>query len=56
MPDPSTSRDSETDIGSPPRVPQWVKVFAMIVVAAILVLAILQLITGGQHGPGLHTP
>lgn len=56
MPDPSTSRDNESDMGLPPRVPRWVKVFATIVVAATLVLAIVQLITGGQHGPGLHTP
>ncbi|WP_395111484.1 hypothetical protein [Actinomadura sp. SCN-SB] len=43
--------------GSPPRMPRWVKVSA-IVVAVLIVLFAVALLTGlgGDHGPGRHEP
>jgi hypothetical protein len=36
--------------------PRWVKVFGLVVVAAVIVLLVLQLTgVGGRHGPGRHT-
>ena len=44
------------DAGSPPGMPRWVKVAALVVGLLILVVLILQL-TGmaGEHGPGMHS-
>ena len=51
-------RDAERDDrdgGSPPRVPRWVKIAAIVVGALLLVFLVLQLSgVGGQHGPGRH--
>ena len=43
------------DDDSPPGVPRWVKVAAIVVGALVLVFVVLQL-TGvaGEHGPGRH--
>lgn len=38
---------------SPPRAPRWVKVSGVIAAVAVLLLVIL-LLTGGNHGPGRH--
>ncbi|MEO7908658.1 MAG: hypothetical protein ABIV47_03305 [Roseiflexaceae bacterium] len=35
--------------------PRWVKVFGIIVLVVVL-LFVISLLAGGQHGPGLHTP
>ena len=41
--------------GSPPGMPRWVKIAAVIVGALILLFVILQLTgIGGEHGPGRH--
>jgi hypothetical protein len=39
-----------------PGTPRWVKVFGMIVIALVLLVAIITLAgVGGDHGPGRHT-
>ena len=37
-----------------PGVPRWVKVFALIALAVLLVFVVAMLL-GGEHGPGLHS-
>ena len=37
-----------------PRVPRWVKTFALITLTLALLLAGLQVASGGRHGPGRH--
>ena len=37
-----------------PGVPRWVKVFALIALAVVLVLVVVMLL-GGEHGPGMHS-
>jgi hypothetical protein len=48
-------RHAGRDDDSPPGVPRWVKVAAIVVGALVLVFVVLQL-TGvaGEHGPGRH--
>ncbi len=64
MPDPSRDsqigEDLQSDPGSPPKTPRWVKVFGIIAIVLLVVLVI-GLITnqagpGGGHGPGRHMP
>ncbi len=47
----------EADRGSSYSTPRWVKVFGIIALVLVLLIAIV-LITGlgGEHGPGRHTP
>ncbi|MQA63466.1 MAG: hypothetical protein GEU86_18715 [Actinophytocola sp.] len=47
----------DSDHETPPRMPRWVKVPAMVLGILILVFVILQLTgVGGDHGPGRHLP
>jgi hypothetical protein len=39
----------------PPPMPRWVWVSAIVVGALIAVAVVVMLISGGQHGPGLHS-
>ena len=39
--------------GSPPGTPRWVKAFGVIAVV-VLVLFVILLLTGSDHGPGRH--
>ena len=53
-------RNAETgdhsDRGSPPRMPRWVKITAIIAGVLVAIFVVLQLTgVGGQHGPGRHT-
>lgn len=52
-PYPDTGEDTSVgpDPGSPPSTPRWVKVFGIITLVLVLLLAIM-LISG--HGPGRH--
>lgn len=45
--------DSTADRAGPPRVPLWVKVFAIATVV-VLVLFVAALLVGGGHGPSRH--
>jgi hypothetical protein len=46
--------DGDAGRGSRPGTPRWVKVFAVIAAIVILVFVIL-LVTGNDHGPGRHS-
>ena len=35
-------------------VPRWVKIFALIAMVLIVLFVLLQVATGGKHGPGRH--
>lgn len=49
------SRDhEEADHGVPTTTPHWVKVFGIILIAFLLLVALILLIGGGEHGPGRH--
>jgi len=39
-----------------PGTPRWVKVSVIVVIALIVLFAILQIASGGEHGPGQHNP
>lgn len=52
LPDPD--RSGETRPG-PPGMPHWVKVSAVIVVIVAVTLVVVLALSGGEHGPGLHT-
>ena len=58
MSDPIPGPDLDRDLGggTPPGMPRWVKVTAIVVGVLILVFLVLQL-TGiaGDHGPGRHS-
>lgn len=54
-PEPSEKVGPDADQG-PPSMPHWVKMLGLVVLVLILVFVIVQLATGGQHGPGLHRP
>jgi hypothetical protein len=46
---------SDADQGTPPRMPRWVKIAAIIVGLLVLLFVVLQLTgVGGEHGPGRH--
>ena len=55
-PIPGADLDGDLDGGTPPGMPRWVKVSAILVGVLILVFLVLQL-TGiaGNHGPGRHS-
>jgi hypothetical protein len=40
----------------PPQTPLWVKVFGLIALALVVLFIVLQVISGGEHGPQQHTP
>ncbi len=37
-----------------PPVPRWVKVFAAVFIAVVVLLVAVAILSGGQHGPGRH--
>jgi hypothetical protein len=39
-----------------PGTPRWVKVFGVIVIVVVLLVVAIMFISGGEHGPGRHTP
>lgn len=50
--------NTERDQGSratPPGMPRWVKVSALVTLAVVVALLVIFLLAGGEHGPGLHT-
>ena len=60
---PQSNRDTGGDAGagperdSPPSTPRWVKVFGIVALALVLVIAIIiKTGVGGQHGPARHMP
>jgi hypothetical protein len=57
MADPPSSpeRDERADRGPTAGAPRWVKVSGVIALAIVLLVLIL-LLAGGDHGPGRHRP
>ena len=51
MADPAEHRDADESGGTP----RWVKVSTGIALAVIVVIALVLLLGGGEHGPGRHT-
>ena len=50
-----TTPRTGTDESTPPRMPRWVKVAAIVVGLLVLLFVVLQLTgIGGEHGPGRH--
>ena len=49
---PSPSDDHAAD--RPPGLPRWVKLLAFGAVIAMIVLVVVMLLVGGEHGPGRH--
>jgi hypothetical protein len=49
--DAQSTDDSAATTGAP----RWVKAFAIVAIAVVLMLVV-GLITGKSHGPGLHSP
>ena len=47
--------DRESTTSTPPGTPRWVKVFAIIALVLVLLVAIMML-TDGEHSPGRHIP
>jgi hypothetical protein len=47
--------DQSQDTGARPGMPRWVKVFGIIVIVLVL-LFVISLLAGVQHGPGMHAP
>ncbi len=43
----------EATTGARPATPRWVRVFGIIALALLLMLVVM-LLTGGNHGPGRH--
>ena len=39
-----------------PGTPRWVKVFGIVIIVVILLVVVMMFISGGEHGPGRHTP
>jgi hypothetical protein len=36
--------------------PRWVKVFGIVLIALVLLVVMVLLVSGGDHGPGRHLP
>lgn len=58
----SPDADANTDAATgseregAPGIPRWVKLLALAGLVAIALVAIVMLVAGGQHGPGMHMP
>lgn len=40
---------------TPPGMPRWVKVSAIIVGVLVMLVVAVKIVSGGEHGPGRHT-
>jgi hypothetical protein len=59
MTDPSRDAGTgdDSDRGSPPRMPRWVRIALLVAGVLVVVFVVLQLAgVGGGHGPGRHAP
>lgn len=50
--DSEPNRDSQA---TPPGMPRWVKISAIVAVVLMVLLVVIMALAGGEHGPGLHT-
>jgi hypothetical protein len=54
MSDRPMSHDPRHGTDGPPKAPGWVKALGVAVLIAALLLIVLMLLIGGEHGPGRH--
>ena len=47
------SRRSTSDVVGTPR---WVKVLGLAALVVVVLFVVVQVLTGGEHGPGRHSP
>lgn len=40
---------------TPPGVPRWVKISAIVVGVLVVLVVAVMIVSGGEHGPGRHT-
>ena len=52
---PANSEPDAASEATPPGVPRWVRVLAAVVLVLVVMLVLVMALTGGEHGPGLHT-
>ena len=55
MDDPPRSAGNAQTEAEPPGAPRWVKVTALVALVAALLIGLLLLFGGGNHGPGRHS-
>jgi hypothetical protein len=55
-PDTSDDASSRLNGGSPLSTPRWVKVLGITALVLVLLIVIVMVISGGQHGPGRRMP
>ena len=48
--------DKTKNVEQPPGIPRWVKVSGLVVLIVILMLVVVGLVFGVEHGPGQHGP
>ena len=48
--------ESPSPVETKPGMPRWVKVSGIIAIVLALVVVIVVLVSGGEHGPGRHLP
>ena len=53
-PDPDVDAGAESDLGSPPSTPRWVKVCGIIALVLVVLVVLMLVVGGGNHGPGRH--
>lgn len=51
--DPSPANRPLVDPARPPAMPRWVKVL-LVVLAVVMIAALVKILIGGGHGPGMH--
>lgn len=49
---PSQGHDPTT--AAPPGTPSWVKALGLLMIVAVLVVVVMMIALGGEHGPGRH--
>jgi len=52
VPDPERNGERSS---VPPGMPRWVKMSLVVVLILAVVLVVVMALSGGEHGPGLHT-
>lgn len=51
-----TDQDTAVEFERPPSMPRWVKLLGIVGLISVLLVVIVMVLAGGQHGPGMHMP
>lgn len=54
MPDEDPQAESTPSATTPPAMPRWVKALGVALLAVVVIVVVAMLLSGVQHGPGLH--